>query len=116
MKAKILLALSFGFFVAQVCSAETKSYTLKDLEALSANKAWAELIAHLSDIAPSERKTEWNRLVENACLRNDLGDTSVAQSCIPYLQSVLASEPQNAEFAWKAGKWSRHQTGSASAR
>ena len=42
-----------------VASADDHKYTLKDLKALIDQKGYQEVLQHLEDIAPSERKQEW---------------------------------------------------------
>ncbi len=42
------------------------TYELADLKALEKQQSWAELVAHLSDIAPSKRDKDWEGLAERA--------------------------------------------------
>jgi hypothetical protein len=56
------LLITFAAILAAATPAladKARRYTLDDLKALVAQKAYEEAIAHLGDIAPSERKAEW---------------------------------------------------------
>lgn len=105
-KMRFILLTGFCLYFAATVQAEQKPRTLQDLEALRQRKAWFELIVGLRDIPPAERKASWNRLVEDACLRDDTTD-DIAEYCQEELMTVLASEPDNKDFAWKAGRWAR---------
>lgn len=100
-----------GVLLAGPAWAEQKPYTLKDLQALEQREAWPELLAHLNDVPPAERSADWNRVVERACLPDGMEDY-LEERCHNALSSVLNSEPQNMEFAWKAGKWARRHRAS----
>ena len=47
-------------------SADDHKYTLKDLKALIDSKSYQEVMQHLDDVAPSERKQEWIDLAGTA--------------------------------------------------
>ncbi|MBL8952971.1 MAG: hypothetical protein JNK82_19495 [Myxococcaceae bacterium] len=49
-----------------VAVALTAPYELADLKALEKQQSWAELVQHLSDIAPSKRDKDWEGLAERA--------------------------------------------------
>ena len=65
MKQAIALTL---FVVASqaTASADDKKFTLADLKELVAQKSYAEAVQHLSDVPPSERKTDWQDLAATA--------------------------------------------------
>ncbi|WP_394823552.1 hypothetical protein [Pendulispora albinea] len=46
--------------------AKGKTYTMADLDALANRAQWAELLAHVEDIPPLERKATWERLLVKA--------------------------------------------------
>jgi len=106
---RILLLVAIAAFLgpSRPAGAEGKKYDLNDLQALDQRQAWDELLAHLQDVKPSQRTAAWNRVVEHACVRPGQMDSGVANYCAEPLKSVLVDEPQNAAFAWKAGKWAR---------
>jgi hypothetical protein len=111
----------FAIFITVLSSvgavAENEKYTMKDLQALEQRKAWPELLQHLEDVKPSERTTEWNRMAESACLKQDYQDRwgMVAEYCAQHLQAVMNSDPQNTDLAWRIGKWTRLHRASWSA-
>lgn len=45
---------------------DAKKYSMKDLKALEAKRAWRELLAHLQDIAPAKRNAAWEALLEKS--------------------------------------------------
>jgi hypothetical protein len=65
---KLILSLSLvGVLAASTAVADKeKSYTLDDLKSLVAQKAYEEALMHLGDIAPSERKAEWQDIAATA--------------------------------------------------
>jgi hypothetical protein len=52
--------------VSSVANAEKKPYSLADLKSLVAQKSYKEAVAHLSDVAPAERKDEWLTIAADA--------------------------------------------------
>jgi len=104
---RVVVLLAVGMTVARPAGADGKPYTLKDLQALDQRQSWQELLAHLQDLPPADRGAEWNRVVEHACIQPGQMEGYLAENCLEALKSVLASEPQNQDFAWKAGKWAR---------
>lgn len=102
-----LAALFVTGLYAGTVHADDKKYSLQDLQALQKSKSWGELMAHLSDVAPAQRNADWNRLAEAVCTRPGSMDAYEAPYCMEPLKAVLASEPNNTDFAWKAGKWAR---------
>jgi hypothetical protein len=59
---KLILLLLLLF--ALPLNAESERLDLKHLKQLVLEKKWVDAVAHLSDIAPSERDQEWRDLVE----------------------------------------------------
>ncbi len=100
------LLLAIGLLTVRI-QAEDKKYSLQDLQALEKSKSWDELMGHLMDVSPSQRTAGWNRVVESACTRLVSMDGYLAGYCLEPLKAVMANEPQNTGFAWKAGKWAR---------
>jgi hypothetical protein len=49
-----------------IASAEKKAYTLADLKTLVSQKSYKEAVDHLSDVAPSERKADWEAVAVDA--------------------------------------------------
>jgi len=103
----LLLAGCIALPAALSMADSDKPYTLQDLQALDQRKAWNELIPHLMDVPPSQRSKEWDTLAEHACIQPGQIDPDLAQACLHPLQGVLAAQPDNKDFAWKAGKWAR---------
>jgi hypothetical protein len=89
------LLLSFG------ATAATKPYSLEDLKALDRTGDWDELQSHLTDVPPSQRGPQWNRLLEHACLR-PTGEYYQLEACAQKLDAATASEPKNRDFALRA--------------
>jgi hypothetical protein len=63
---KHVAALVAVLVLSPVAAADKKPYTLADLEALVAHKSYPEAVAHLSDIAPSERTADWLAVATDA--------------------------------------------------
>jgi hypothetical protein len=82
-------------------SSQQKSYSLDDLKALDKTGAWDELRGHLTDVRPSQRGPQWNRIAEHACLQlpRDSEDDSIYKHCADLLAAATASEPKNKDFA-----------------
>lgn len=62
LRTLILSGLAASLFAtSSIADADEKSkpYTMADLKALVAQKAYQEAIVHLTDIAPAERNAEW---------------------------------------------------------
>jgi hypothetical protein len=78
--------------------AQQKSYSLEDLKALDKTGAWDELRRHLTDVRPSERGPQWNRIAEHACLR-PRENYHTYEACAGVLAAATASEPKNKDFA-----------------
>lgn len=47
---------------------EPNKYTMEDLRALGESQGWSELIEHAEDVRPSERKKEWQALLNRAAI------------------------------------------------
>lgn len=45
-----------------------RPYTMDDLRALEKQEGWAELVEHLTDVAPAQRDGRWEQLAEKAAL------------------------------------------------
>jgi len=45
-----------------------KSYTMEDLSALAENEGWAEILEHIEDVQPRDRKQPWKDLLEKAAI------------------------------------------------
>jgi hypothetical protein len=43
-------------------------YTMEDLTALADNESWSEILEHVEDIKPRERKQQWRELLEKAAI------------------------------------------------
>jgi hypothetical protein len=52
--------------ITTTASADDKKYTLADLKALVSQKSFKEAVAHLGDIAPTERNADWQALAADA--------------------------------------------------
>jgi hypothetical protein len=95
------LFIAVALMVATLAHAEDKKYTLADLKALVAEKHYLEALQHLSDIAPAERKAEWNDVLGQA----GLGFAQSGKDAIEKLRNMLAVEEQypsvvkNAKYA-----------------
>lgn len=48
--------------------AAPEKYTMEDLKALGESQGWAELLEHIEDVRPSERKGPWKDLLEKAAI------------------------------------------------
>lgn len=48
--------------------AQTRRYTMADLQSLANKQSWQELADHLGDIAPVNRNKAWERLVEQTAI------------------------------------------------
>lgn len=47
---------------------EPAKYTMEDLRALGESQSWGELLEHVEDVRPSERKKEWKDLLDRAAI------------------------------------------------
>lgn len=69
---RFALSLALGALLpASIALAETplpSKYTMEDLRALGQSQSWAELLEHVEDVRPSERKGEWSGLLEKAAV------------------------------------------------
>jgi hypothetical protein len=45
-----------------------KDYTMEDLSALAENEGWAEILEHIEDVKPRDRKQPWKELLEKAAI------------------------------------------------
>ncbi len=52
----------------EVTTTAGRVLTIVDLRALARQRAWAELVEHLSDVPPAARDREWQSLAQTACL------------------------------------------------
>jgi hypothetical protein len=60
---------ALAVLVTSAAIADTdKKYSIADLKALVDQRAWAEAVAHLADISPSERKVDWQELAGKAAV------------------------------------------------
>jgi hypothetical protein len=67
MAALTLLAVARSSSAeAPAPAAAANKYTMDDLRALSQSQSWPELVEHLEDVRPSERKAEWSGFLEKA--------------------------------------------------
>ena len=102
-----LLALAVLTCATTLAHAEDKKYTLADLKSLVDEKHYLEAITHMSDIAPSERKTEWKDLLGMAAT----GFAQSGKEPIDKLRNMLAIEEQfptvvkNAKYAAVRTEW-----------
>lgn len=71
-----------------------KRYTLDELELLAQKKAWAEVLLHAEDIYPSERKKNWENVVESAAAEH-LREISGAgmSGAAPVAQQLVRTYP-----------------------
>jgi hypothetical protein len=60
-------ALIAAIGMALPAAAYAAGYEMKDLETLSKQGQWQELMEHLDDIPPSKRDAKWQSLAERAC-------------------------------------------------
>jgi hypothetical protein len=67
--ASILLFTAIAALPVLDALSQQKSYSIDDLKALDKSGAWDELRGHLTDVRPSQRGPQWNRIAEHACLR-----------------------------------------------
>lgn len=63
MHKRLWLTVAFAACGARP-PAPTNSYPIKDLKALEAQGAYAELVQRMGDVAPSERNDEWKAVTE----------------------------------------------------
>ena len=88
---RIALSMAAGILAfATVATAEDKKYTLADLKALVGDKHYTEALQHMTDIAPTERKAEWNELLGTAAT----GFAQGGKDAIEKLRNMLAVEEQ----------------------
>jgi hypothetical protein len=111
MKHALLLAavgLVSSLVGARPAHAEPKPYSMADLKALVEQKSYAEAVAHLADVAPSERKGEWTTIAVDAAsglLASLTGDETVrAASAIEDLDTRFPTLMKNATYAKQRGK------------
>ena len=110
MRNLFLMVLGFAAVALTVrpAQAEDRKYTLQDLQVLEKNQGWDELLKHIQDVPPAARQADWNRVMEHACLApHNADDDYHSEWCAGQLKSLVLSEPQNTDLAWKAGKWVR---------
>lgn len=62
------IALTVAMCIGGRALAETKPYTMKDLQALAANETWIEVLQHMEDVRPGDRNQAWNKLLESAAI------------------------------------------------
>lgn len=66
---QLVVACALGVSAPGVArSAEPAKYTLEDLRALGESQSWGELLEHVEDVRPSERKKEWKDLLDRAAI------------------------------------------------
>lgn len=63
---KQLLACALLAITTTHVAADDKKYTLADLKALVSQKSFKEAVAHLGDVAPTERNADWQALAADA--------------------------------------------------
>jgi hypothetical protein len=106
MRISISIAAAVLAF-ATTARAEDKKYTLADLKALVADKHYTEALQHMSDIAPSERKADWNDVLGQAAT----GFAQNGKDAIDKLRNMLAVEEQfpsvvkNAKYTAVRTEW-----------
>lgn len=91
-KAWISLLLASASF--SVLSSETP-YTMEDLQALSSAQNWSELLAHVGDIRPTERNSDWEKLVQLGAVGafNNYVSAGATDDAIGLGQHLLATYP-----------------------
>jgi hypothetical protein len=69
---QLVALVGVGLFTTLVAAApahaEQKPYSLADLKALVSQKSFQEAVAHLGDVAPTERKDEWKTVATTAAI------------------------------------------------
>jgi hypothetical protein len=63
---RIALVVSLALVGAPALGEPPTKYTMEDLKALSESESWNELLEHVEDVRPSERKQPWRTLLEKA--------------------------------------------------
>ena len=72
-----------------------KTYSMADLEALAASQSWLELLQHIGDIRPAQRKDRWRALLKRSA-KAWLADPAVAadpRSASAIVESLLRLYP-----------------------
>ena len=88
MRIPLLVVVALTFATSLAHAEKDKKYTLADLKALIAEKDYLEALQHMKDIAPTERKAEWNDLLGQAAL----GFAQAGKDAIEKLRNMLAIE------------------------
>lgn len=111
MKHALALAavgLVSSVVTARPAHADDKSYSMADLKALVEQKSYAEAVAHLADVAPSERKDEWTTVALDAAgglLASFTGDDTVAAvGAIAELDTRFPALMKNPTYAKQRSK------------
>jgi hypothetical protein len=81
-----------SFTVVGSAHAEDKKYSMADLKALVEQKSYREVIQHLGDIAPSERKTEWTEYAGTAAA--GVVSSATRDEKLQYMLQIEAQFPQ----------------------
>ena len=92
MHISMIIAVGALTCATALAHAEDKKYSLADLKSLVDEKHYLEAMAHMSDIAPSERKTEWKDLLGMAAT----GFAQSGKEPIDKLRNMLAIEEHGA--------------------
>jgi hypothetical protein len=61
-----LLTVCLTLVAKPALSDPPSKYTMEDLKALAESESWNELLEHVEDVRPSERKQAWRALLEKA--------------------------------------------------
>ena len=61
---RLALSLIATILCGAPAFAESKNYSMADLDALAKSKSFHELVEHLRDIPPAQRNAHWNSLVD----------------------------------------------------
>lgn len=74
--------------VAPMIASADDKYTMEDLRALAENDGWGELLEHVEDIRPRDRKKEWRSMLEKAAI----GQLGILESQKKRYEGLAASE------------------------
>jgi len=85
------LPLSVLVCLPLIARADDKKYSIADLKALVDSKAYMEAIQHLGDIAPADRKAEWNDIAATAA-SGVVGDAHDEEK-LPYMVEIEKQYP-----------------------
>jgi hypothetical protein len=63
---RIALTIALALIAVPALGEPPTKYTMEDLKALAESESWNELLEHVEDVRPSERKQPWRGLLEKA--------------------------------------------------